>query len=210
MDLEDDSDDMELVGLHRQPQQNRGRRRKGSQRSRNGAANPASGDYQVVANDGGISTEDEHEDQYASGEDEGLISQMTGGDQSVTSYDFLEYGFLSADSAIDWRCAFWLVISLLVLTLLALFLPRFNNYGKPIEETDGAGETILVFPNGTKTHIGMKNRSNFVNYQCAPLGSIEDAENYHNTSVEDSYINHTAQIESNFSGFLQNFHQSGR
>ena len=189
-----DIDEVELVRISER--QNNPRRQRSSPHSGN--------EYQVVAND--VSSLEEGEE-YTSAEDEGLISNLST-DRSVGGAldDVFYYGFSNAETSIDWRCAFWLVISFLLATCLAVVLPGFNNFGKPIVEPDGT----VIFPNGTKTNAGVKNvtASHRVYYQCPTHESPHEAENYHNTSVEESYINRTSQIESNFSGFLQNFHES--
>jgi hypothetical protein len=173
------------------------------------------GDYHVVANDTPTSIDDaggeEEQDDYSShtsGEDEGLISQMSLERSSRFSPgnmdDYFQDGFSisHAEAAIDWRCAFWLVISFLLAALMAVVLPRFNNFGKPIVREDGT----LIFPNGTIEPPAP--RKNAVWYDCPIPETALPALNYHNTSVEESYINVTSQIDSNFSGFLETFHVS--
>jgi hypothetical protein len=188
-----DINDVELVVRHRHRRPNRTTSR--------------SSDYQVVAGEASSVEGDE----YVSGEDEGLISNLSMQDQTSTGGtldDYFYYGFNNAEAAIDWRCAFWLVVSFLLITALAVVLPGFNNFGKPIVEPDGT----VVFPNGTKTVTSRNNNNNKtshrVDFACPAHESVHEAENYHNTSVEESYLNRTSQIESNFTGFLLNFHQS--
>ncbi|CAB9498022.1 expressed unknown protein [Seminavis robusta] len=187
--------------------------------------------------------DEDDEDEYTSGEDEGLISQISvdrtalfgnhhngNGSSGNTVDDYFYYGFSNAEAAIDWRCAFWLVISFLLAAFMAVVLPSFNNSGNPIVQDDGT----VIFPNGTKTSISVvvnppsspttpgstgtvdpnnnnpnNNRnstSHAVALECPNL--VQNAENFHNTSVEESYINRTSQIDSNFSGFLATYHES--
>lgn len=190
----DEVDEVELVGLSDHNQRSSARRRQ--RHSRNT-------DYQVVVND--ASSFDE-EEEYNSGEDEGLISNLSVDRSEGNNLDdYFYYGFSTAETAIDWRCAFWLVVSFLLATCLAVVLPGFNNFGKPIVGSDGT----VIFPNGTKTNILVENASGQkLSFLCPVIEDIQEAENYHNTSVEESYINRTSQITNNFTGFLENYQES--
>jgi hypothetical protein len=142
------------------------------------------------------------EDDLNSAEEEGLISQYSG-DQSVGGAidDYFYYGFTNAEASVDWRCAIWLVVSFLFITCLAVILP--GQIRKPIVEADGT----VIFPNGTIEKNG-NNVSHVVYYDCPDPNNMQGGENYHNTSVEESYINRTSIIANNFTGFLETFHDS--
>jgi hypothetical protein len=86
--------------------------------------------------------------------------------------------------------------------LMAVVLPSFNNFGKPIVREDGT----VIFPDGTTEPPAPLKQG--VWYDCPIPETVQDAENYHNTSVEESYVNLTTQINSNFTGFLDTFHES--
>jgi len=232
---DDYSDDMELVGYpQHQITNTRTRNKRSSRRRRRGGAN---GNYQQVTagtgshhslsgypnssfDDDDDDDEDDNGDDdnegYNSGEDEGLISRLGDGDHINDAGsagngldDYFMYGFSSSHSAaggerIDWRCAFWLGISFLLAACLAIVLPRYNNFGRPLVRDDGT----LLFPNGTIENIsGITDKtSHKVNYQCPSV--VPDAQNYANTSIEASYNNQTSEIENNFTGFLDNFHNA--
>ena len=209
------SDEMEMVGYP----QHRGKNGRSARSKRNG-----NGTYQVVDEDMPLSSFDEDDDyhdnaeSYVSedGEADGLISQLSTGDHhsrviggsesgSTNLDDYFMYGFSSnsaGDSSIDWRCAFWLGISFLLAACLAVILPSFNNFGKPIVQEDGT----VIFPNGTT--MERNQTSHAVSYTCPVPETVEDAQNYANSSVEESYNNRTAEIESNFTGFLDTFHEA--
>ena len=207
-DVDDYSDDMELVGFP----QHHGKAGKFPTL----AGTNKNGKYQVVTGaDAPVASSYEDDDDYNSGEDEGLISQLSPGDRmggsesgSTNLDDYFMYGFSNAETAIDWRCAFWLGVSFLLTACLAVVLPGFNNFGKPIVQEDGT----VIFPNGTTTNIGPRNNINrtnhFVSYTCPVPETVADAENYANSSIEESYINRTSEIENNFTGFLDTFHES--
>ena len=205
------SDEMELVGYP----QHHGISRRSARSIRNG-----NGTYQGVDEDIPLSSfdEDDNDGSYFSedGEADGLISQLSPADHnsrvvggseagSTNLDDYFMYGFsynANGENSIDWRCAFWLGISFLLAACLAVILPGFNNFGKPIVQEDGT----VVFPNGTT--IERNQTSHAVSYTCPLPETLEDAQNYANSSVEESYNNRTAEIESNFSGFLDTFHEA--
>ena len=174
-----------------------------------GSPRQLNGDYHVVANGTPSSADEEETDEYTSGEDEGLISQLS--IERTTRFsgrhvdDYFHDGFSvshSSEAAIDWRCAFWLVISFLLAALMAVVLPGFNNFGKPIVREDGT----VIFPNGTTEPPAPLRPA--VWFECPDPNTLEDAENYHNTSVEQVYVNRTVEIDSNLTGFLDSFHQA--
>ena len=198
-DPEDHSsvDELELVDFHDEPHyaSSNGNGFRGGRLSRRGRA--PSQDYHEAHNNEHDATSAITEDDLNSAEDEGLIT----GNDSVggTIDDYFYYGFSNAEASVDWRCAFWLVISFLFITCMAIILP--GKIRKPIVEPDGT----VIFPNGT-IEKGGKNESHFVYYECPAPDFTHGGENFHNTSVEESYINRTEFIKSNFSGFLETFH----
>lgn len=190
------ADELEMVDYSNGPQHN-GHARGLARRGRYVNHPHANGDnYQVVEIHDAASAITE--DDLNSAEDEGLIPQFPD-DRSAagTLDDYFYYGFSNAEAAIDWRCAFWLIVSFLFITFLALVLP--GKIRKPIVEEDGT----VIFPNGTVSIIH-KNDSHFVSYECpAPSDRMHGGENYHNTSVEESYVNSTSDVENNLTGFLE-------
>lgn len=211
------SDDMELVGFpqHNQPRQRGSKKNDNYQVVNTGAEFPNNSSYEE--DDDEEEGEDGNHEAYE--EDEGLISQLGSGVGSESGStannldDYFMYGFShhhgGEHSAIDWRCAFWLGISFLLAACMAIILPGFNNFGKPIVKEDGT----MIFPNGTTTNIAPINKiinttNHFVGYTCPMAETVKDAENYSNTTVEESYNNRTTEIENNFTGFLDTFHES--